>query len=66
MITEVPQRWLTVKQAARYIGKSRSETYALVARREIPSYRAGGSQSIRIDITELDQWVRTNDANLRY
>ena len=55
--------WLTVKEAAAHIKKGYPEVYRLAADGEIPSYRAGGSQSIRIDVRELDQWVRTNKAN---
>jgi excisionase family DNA binding protein len=55
--------WLTVREAAAHVKKGYPEVYRLVAEGEIPSYRAGGPQSIRIDVTELDEWVRTNKAN---
>jgi excisionase family DNA binding protein len=46
---------LRVADAAAYLALSRSKTYQLAARGEIPSVRIGGA--VRIPRHELDAWL---------
>jgi excisionase family DNA binding protein len=48
-------RLMNVKQAAAYLGRSRSALFHLVARREIPCVKHG--RNLRFDRLELDKWI---------
>jgi excisionase family DNA binding protein len=50
------RRWLTVDQAADYIGRSPEAIRGLVKRRELTGYKPDGR--LQLDRTELDQWMR--------
>jgi excisionase family DNA binding protein len=47
---------LTVREAARLMKLSKSQTYALCQRRAIPTIRLG--RSVRIPREELEAWLR--------
>ena len=50
------QRWLTVEQAADYIGRSSDAIRGLVKRRELTGYKPDGR--LQLDRQELDSWMR--------
>ena len=50
------RRWLTVDQAADYIGRSPDAIRGLVKRRELTGYKPDGR--LQLERTELDQWMR--------
>jgi excisionase family DNA binding protein len=50
------RRWLTVDQAADYIGRSPDAIRGLVKRRELTGYKPDGR--LQLDRTELDRWMR--------
>ena len=49
------QLLLRVMEAAKVLGMGRSKIYDMIAHREIPAIRVGGS--IRIPARELERWV---------
>lgn len=49
------RRWLTVDQAADYIGRSPDAIRGLVKRRELTGYKPDGR--LQLDRQELDQWM---------
>lgn len=60
-----PTPWLiTVEEAAKLIGISRSQVYKMIARREIPHVRFGGDMgeversSVRINPITLREWLQ--------
>ena len=50
-----PVSLLRVEEAARRLGLSRSKTYQMVARGELPSVSIGRSRRVRD--TDLERWV---------
>ena len=50
------RRWLTVDQAADYIGRSPEAIRGLVKRRELTGYKPDGR--LQLDREELDRWMR--------
>lgn len=49
------RRWLTVDQAADYIGRTPEAIRGLVKRRELTGYKPDGR--LQLDRTELDRWM---------
>lgn len=61
----LPNRYLSPRDAARYLGLSVFSVYRLVERRAIPFIplhpsgpRAPGRASVRFDVQALDAWMR--------
>jgi excisionase family DNA binding protein len=50
------RRWLTVDQAADYIGRSPDAIRGLVKRGELTGYKPDGR--LQLDREELDRWMR--------
>ena len=50
---------LTIDEAARYMGTSKSHVYKLTMKRTIPFYRPSGKLCF-IRRQELEQWLQTN------
>jgi len=50
------RRWLTVDQAADYLGRSQEAVRGLVKRRELTGYKPDGR--LQLDREELDRWMR--------
>jgi excisionase family DNA binding protein len=50
------RRWITVDQAADYIGRSPEAIRGLVKRRELTGYKPDGR--LQLDREELDGWMR--------
>ena len=56
MMSALPQpRWLTIDQAAAYIGFAKGTLYHWVSRRQIPFVKKG--RSLRFDRLVLDEWM---------
>lgn len=51
---------ITVPEAARALGISRTKAYALTRSGELPSFRLG--RAVRVPIAELRAWITTNAA----
>ena len=49
---------MTVREVAEYLKVKDSTIYRLVANREIPGFKVGGSWRFRK--TEIDQWTESN------
>jgi excisionase family DNA binding protein len=52
-----PSPWLTLEQAAGYMGFSRDSLYKLTAARAIPARKKSGGQGLRFHRDELDEWM---------
>jgi len=50
------RRWLTVDQAADYLGRTPEAVRGLVKRRELTSHKPDGR--LQLDRQELDRWMR--------
>jgi excisionase family DNA binding protein len=50
------QRWLTVKQAAEYLGRTPDAVRGLVKRGELTAHKPDGR--LQLDREELDRWMR--------
>lgn len=50
----------SVEEAAQYLGISRSKTWELVSRGEIPSFHIGRTR--RLSVERLQEWVRAQEA----
>ena len=53
---------LSLKEAAIYLGQSKSSLYKLTSRKEIPFYVPGGKM-IYFHRTELDSWILNSRVN---
>ena len=51
-------KWLSIEQAADYLGLSRSQIYSLAKEGRIPANKIG--KVWRLDQTDLDAWVKAN------
>lgn len=54
----MPNRLLTVKEAAAYIGRTEQALQHLIHRREITVVRKG--RRVHLDRSDLDRWIETN------
>lgn len=52
-------RYIDMKEAAAYIGLSRSRLYFLVEARQVPCYRPNGRR-IMFAVDELDEWMQAS------
>ncbi len=50
-------KWLTLKEAAKYLKMGRSTFYKLVRESRIPAHKAG--REWRFDAEELDEWLKS-------
>ena len=51
------KRFLSVKEAAEYLGLSSHFLYKLVAQKGIPFTRFGKGKAIRFDMKKLEHWI---------
>jgi excisionase family DNA binding protein len=63
-----PRGFLTIKEAAEWLGVSRTQMYELVASGEIRSVRVGreNSRAIRIAADAIWDWVESQEAESQY
>jgi excisionase family DNA binding protein len=54
-----PRVWLTPEQAAGHIGVSPASIRRYIRNGLIPVHRLPGSNLLRLDVAELDEWVRS-------
>ena len=52
------RRLLTVREAAKYIGRTESAVRELVGNEKLPHIR--GDRRVMLDIRDLDRWIDTN------
>lgn len=57
-ISEVERRWLSVEEAAEYLGIGKTILYTLTRRGKIPANRVGKKWTFEKE--QLDKWVRSN------
>jgi excisionase family DNA binding protein len=57
-----PRIWLTPEQAADYLGVSRTRIYQYIRADRIPFRRLPDSNLVRLNVSELDEWVRIGGA----
>ena len=58
MDNAVQQKWLTVKDAAKYLGLTPNALYKMVHIERVPHHRVPGTLSIRFLADELDEWMK--------
>ena len=51
--------WLTVAQCAEYLGLSIHTVYQRIAKRQIPHHKVPGSNLVRFDQQEVDEWMQS-------
>src|SRR5690242_11137542 len=56
--SHVPQRLLSVEQAATYIGRTKTAVQHMVSAKKLPVVRDGNR--VFLDIRELDRWIERN------
>lgn len=54
-------RWLSVEEAAAYLGVKRDTIYRWIKRKGLPTYKVGRLWKFKSD--ELDAWVKAQNAN---
>ena len=59
------QRWLRVKEAARYASVSTSTIYDVCARGELQNARVGGNRSVRLLRDWIDAWLSSTGIGRR-
>lgn len=53
-------RWLSVEEAAAYLGVKKDTIYKWIERRRLPAHKVGSLWKFRKQ--EIDDWVRSGDA----
>lgn len=54
---------LTIPEVAKYLKLSKSKTYALVQRREIPHIKVG--KNVRVRMADLERWLAARTVHVR-
>lgn len=52
------KKWLTVEEAADYLGLKKSTIYAYIHERKLPYYKRG--HVVRFKVEELDAWIEAS------
>lgn len=60
--TQILKRLFTVREAARYIGRTENAVREMVWSGKLPSVRA--DRRVMIDIQDLERWIESNRVNL--
>ena len=60
---KMAKKMLTVEEAARHMGVSKSNLYQLIHRRAIPHYKPNGKM-VYFNRLELDKWLQRNRVEL--
>ena len=55
----IENKFITIKEVAKYLGYSVGYLYKLVSKKEIPFYQPTGSK-ILFDKNEIEKWVKKN------
>ncbi len=58
-----PKTWLSPDEAAAYLGVSVSRIYQYVRADAIPFHRLPDSNLVRLNVEELDAWIRKGEAS---
>jgi excisionase family DNA binding protein len=58
MMTTATQ-WLSVKEAAEYLGVKESTLYAWINQRRIPFHKIPGSHLVRFKVSDLIEWLES-------
>ena len=53
------KNWMTVAQCADYLGISIHTVYQRIAKRQIPHHKMPGSNLVRFNQEEVDEWMQT-------
>lgn len=54
------RKWVNAQEVAEYLGVKRNTVYDWVRERKgIPSHKPSGSNLLRFDLEEIDEWLRT-------
>jgi len=56
---EIEKKWLTIREAATYVGMSVAFFRKAVRQRSVPHARVG-TKALRFDRDKLDRWIETN------
>jgi excisionase family DNA binding protein len=56
----MPERWLSVEEAAAYLGIKRDTAYKWIDRKAMPAHKVGRLWKFRRE--EIDAWVRSGRA----
>ena len=59
-----PRVWLSPEEAATYLRVSRTRIYQYITADRIPFHRLPDSNLVRLDIRELDEWVKSSGEGL--
>ena len=59
----VDDRWLSVEEISAYLGIKRETLYKWLAEKNMPAHKVGRLWKFRKD--EVDEWVRTGEADSR-
>ena len=65
IVNPLGKRLYTLKEAARYLGRSVWGVRELIWAGEIPIVRGDGNRKIFLDIKDLDEYVRQNKSTYR-
>jgi excisionase family DNA binding protein len=57
---EIEHRWLSVRDAAIYLGVEADTVYRWIRERGLPAHRIG--KLLKMKVVEIDAWVLANDA----
>ena len=52
-------KWMTVAECAEYLGLSIHTIYQRIAKRQIPHRKVPGSNLVRFDQQEIDEWMQS-------
>lgn len=53
------KKWMSPSQTAEYLGLSIHTVYQRIAKRQIPHHKVPGSNLVRFDQVELDEWMES-------
>jgi excisionase family DNA binding protein len=57
---EIEHRWLSVRDAANYLGVETDTVYRWIRERGLPAHRIG--KLLKMKIVEIDTWVLANES----
>ena len=53
------KKWMTVAETAEYLGLSIHTIYQRIAKRQIPHHKMPGSNLVRFNQEEVDEWMES-------
>lgn len=57
-------RWVSVEEIAQHLGIARDTVYRWIENKGLPAHRVG--RLWKFQISEIDEWVKSDGANLVY